>query len=148
MHDQTLLSPIQIDPIVKLTIPTLATEPYFCPPAIPARTSAFRQNRSTQTPHSRTESSMFYPKLMTAGLYAISSGLRGGEGVRMLLQSDGMPATGGTEGPIEAAGRGGRMLLQSVGSLSQAQFIVVIIGSIVGFLVIVALILMVVMIAR
>ena len=66
----------------------------------------------------------------------------------MLLQSDGMPATGGTEGPIEAAGRGGRMLLQSVGSLSQAQFIVVIIGSIVGFLVIVALILMVVMIAR
>ena len=68
----------------------------------------------------------------------------------MLLHtgSDGMPATGGREGPIEVAGRGGRMLLQSVGSLSQAQFIVVIIGSIVGFLVIVALILMVVMIAR
>ena len=40
------------------------------------------------------------------------------------------------------------MLLQSVGSLSQAQFIVVIIGSVVGFLVIIALILMVVMIAR
>ena len=99
-------------------------------------------------PNISYELSMFYPKLMTAGLYAISSGLSGGAGVHMLLQSDGMPATGGREGPIVAAGRGGRMLLQSVGSLSQAQFIVVIIGSVVGFLVIVALILMVVMIAR
>lgn len=84
---------------------------------------------------------MFYPKMMTAGLYEISSGLSG-VGIRERMQSI-MPWR-----PLEVSGRGGRMLLQNVGSLTQAQFIVVIIGSVVGFLIMVALILMVIVLAR